>query len=92
MRRIYSFALALLLLLGQVSLLAHEYDSAVHTHGGDCSICLHGAPLTHAAVGSFSLELALFSDATDFQPVALALTGADRIPYCARGPPSISSL
>ena len=87
MRRLSSLVLALVLLLGQAALLAHEYDFAAHKDGSSCSICLHATPLTDAAVGSFSLELPSVDGATDFQPIELQQTSTANNRYCARAPP-----
>ena len=92
MRRLSSLVLALLLLLGQATLLAHEYDFAVHKDGSSCSVCLHTTPLTHAAVGTFSLLLPRADSSAEFHPIERPLTLIADNSYRARAPPASSSL
>lgn len=87
MRRTSSLILALLLLLGQATLLAHEYDFAIHKDGASCSICLHATPLTDAAVGAFSFEIPHADNTAEFLPVLLQLTSTTNSFYRARAPP-----
>jgi len=91
MRQTFSLVLALFLLLGQATLLAHEYDfaahKAVHKDGADCSICLHVTPLTDAAVGTFLFALPRIDNAVEVQAVESSLILVTNSVYRARAPP-----
>lgn len=91
MWRLSGLVLVLVLLLGQATLLAHEYDFAAHT-GADCSVCLHATPLSDAAAGLFSVELPLADNTATFHPLTrrplLIITSF----YRARAPPATPSL
>lgn len=91
MRRLSSLVLALALLLGQATLLAHEYDFAIHKDGASCSVCLHASPLTHAAVGGVLFTLPCATNAVVFQPIERQLTSVVDTLYNARAPPASPS-
>ncbi len=92
MRRVSSLVLVLLLLLGQATLFAHEYDFSVHKEGASCSVCLHATPLTHAAVGTFSLLLPRADSSVELHLIERPLILIADSLYRARAPPISPSL
>lgn len=87
MQRLSSLVLALALLLGQATLLVHEYDFSAHKEGAGCSVCLHGTPLASVAVGTFSFALLRVDKVTLFQPVTWLQASIASDFYSARAPP-----
>ncbi|MDZ4262116.1 MAG: hypothetical protein U1B30_07270 [Pseudomonadota bacterium] len=92
MRRLSSLVLALVLLLGQATLLAHEYDFAIHKDGADCSICLHATPLSNAAVGTLLFYFPPADNSAELHPIESQLTLITNSLYRARAPPFSPSL
>lgn len=89
MRRLSTLILALMLLLGQATLLAHEYDFAMHKGGDHCSVCLHATPLAGAAAGNATFDIAFISGTTRFGVAEERVSGVAIHIYHARAPPSL---
>ena len=83
-------ALAVALLLAESLALTHPLDSAAHTNGQQCSICLSVAPF---GAGAVSTPVAIQLDAATPAPVAAATLVRRSISVqrrFARGPPIVS--
>ena len=91
MYRLPSLFLMMVLLLGQVAVLEHEYDFAAHQSGDTCTICLHATPLSHAMTGAVAVALPVSALHTEFQAPARQLSAIVSLAYRARAPPSALS-
>ncbi|TPW15859.1 MAG: hypothetical protein FD130_1136, partial [Halothiobacillaceae bacterium] len=83
-RRLFTVLLALVLLCGQIALLTHVYDFAAHKESISCTTCLHANPLTHAAVGTLSLEFFLADNSAYVYSIERQFTAAVDGLYSAR--------
>ena len=87
MRRYSGLLLAIALLLGQISLLEHEYDFAAHKAGDTCITCLHASPLGHAVTGSAAFLFPLQRAHDEFSLPELPFSTFVHDAYRARAPP-----
>ena len=83
-------ALVVLLLLGESFAVTHPFDSAAHTNGQPCAVCVSVAHLGHGAVSAsvpLALEVATPVFVATVVAVFVAIVPARRY---ARGPPLVS--
>jgi hypothetical protein len=83
-------ALATWLLVAEAFAVAHQYDSAAHSNGQTCAVCVNVATLGAANVAApVHFELAI---PTSFVVVAAGVVFLSVVPArrYARGPPSVS--
>ena len=92
MHRLSGLLLVIALLLGQVSLLEHEYDFAAHKPGDTCVTCLHASPLGHAVTGAVEFALPFLLNEANYVHVTPPLSTVAHHAYRARAPPRLSSL
>lgn len=89
-RRAWLGALAVTLLLAESLALTHPLDSAAHTNGQPCSICLSVATV---GAGAVSTQTPIHLDAAT--PTLVAVVAAALVSHpvqrrFARGPPAVS--
>lgn len=86
-RRVTALLLMMALLLGQIGLLAHEYDFAAHKAGDTCITCLHASSLGHALAGATVLMLPHARGDADYIHINPPFSTVSHNAYRARAPP-----
>lgn len=81
--------LLIIVLLGQVALVQHEYDFASHQSGDACEVCLHATPLSHATLASH-LTFDFLRTIVDSLPYQIFIDSISWIYFLARGPPVLA--
>jgi len=92
MHRVSGLLLVVALLLGQLTLLEHEYDFAAHKAGDTCVTCLHATSLGHALSAAAGMTLPFVVGHAEFSHDGSTLTTFTPHAYRARAPPHAFSI